>query len=305
MRKLIRLKPLGFYFFGGNITFSDDSYIATSRKFPQQTTILGMLRKTLLLQNNLLSIKRKGMWVDDYVSAKKLVGDMNFSLDHDFSLGVIKKISPLFFIKDNQKFIYRVKDLNYENGYFKNYNPKDYLYEFRSIDNTKRLTEDDVFLTKEQIGINKKAKEDGFYKKISFNLKDFEFAFYVEFENKKFTLKDCIVELGGERSVFKMRIDDTNEWLEYKDENNYTLFLSEMYITKPIKSLAEFGVTFDEPFGYLQRERNKFKKTKTYYLYKRGGFLINPKNEFFNYLNATKHLQKIGLNIISRSKNES
>jgi len=102
--------------------------------------------------------------------------------------------------------------------------------------------------------------------------------------------------------MFKMTIEDSDEWLEYKDENNYTLFLSEMYITKPIKKLAEFGVTFDEPFGYLQRDKNKFKKSKTYYFYKRGGFLINPKDEFFNYLKTTKHLQKIGLNIISRSE---
>ena len=56
--KLIKLTPLGEFFFGGDVTFgkaNKRSYYVQSRRFPQQTTLLGMLRYELLKKNNLLS----------------------------------------------------------------------------------------------------------------------------------------------------------------------------------------------------------------------------------------------------------
>jgi len=319
MIKLIILKPLKPYFFGGEITFSDDSYIAYSRKLPQQTTFLGMLRKTLLLQNGLLTRKRKGYWVDKEKDnlAKKLVGDTSFDITKSFSLGVIKRISPIFLVKNGKKYFKRLNldDFKYKDEILWNvkkeraYNPKDDYLElwgyFFSKDD--RVKENEIFEEVEQIGIQKESEKEGYYKKISYKLKDFEFGFLVEFDEdrlkkfKNFTFKDDIVELGGERSAFKMRVSNESEWLKY-DEFGKNSFISDVYCKMPLKDFADFAITRDIPFGYLytKREKNKlvFKKNETIYIYEKGSILFNPSDNLLNHINSFKNLQKIGMNII-------
>jgi CRISPR-associated protein Cmr3 len=58
---LIKLYPIDRYFFGSDVTFGADNsnYFVRSVYFPQQTTLLGMLRYYLLLQNNMLDDKGK------------------------------------------------------------------------------------------------------------------------------------------------------------------------------------------------------------------------------------------------------
>ncbi len=319
MIKLITLKPLKPYFFGGEITFSDDSYIAYSRKLPQQTTLLGMLRKTLLLQNGLLTRKRRGYWVDKENNnlAKKLVGDTSFDITKSFSLGVIKRISPLFLVKNNKKYFKKLNldDFEYKDEILWNvkknraYNSKDDYLElweyFFSKD--ERVKESKIFEEVEQIGIQKESNKDGYYKKISYKLKDFEFGFLVEFDEEKlkefkdFTFKDDIVELGGERSAFKMKIVDEKEWLDYSNFKKHS-FISDVYCKMPLKDFADFAITRDIPFGYLytKREKNKlvFKKNETIYIYEKGSILFNPSDNLLNHINSFKNLQKIGMNII-------
>jgi len=320
MIKLITLKPLKPYFFGGEITFSDDSYIAYSRKLPQQTTLLGMLRKTLLLQNHLLTRKRRGYWVDKEKDglAKKLVGDTSFDITKDFDLGVINRISPLFLIKGDKKYFKKVNldDFEYKDGILWNvkenkaYNPKKEEEElfgyFFSKDS--KIKESEIFEEVEQIGIQKNSQQDGYYKKISYNLKDnFEFGFLVEFDEEKlnefkdFKIIDDIVELGGERSAFKMKIKDVNNWLEF-NEFEKNIFISDVYCELPLKENAEFGITKSIPFGYLYTKRVGdtlvFKKNKTIYIYEKGSWLLAPKDKLLNHIKNFKNLQKIGMNII-------
>jgi len=117
---LITLKPLEPFFFGGEYTFgADDSrkessrYSAISTKLPQQTAILGILRKAILIQNGNLTMHKKGEWVDskskdtddkNYKDAKELVGTDSFSYHKKIYLGTIKSISPLF-IRENDEFL--------------------------------------------------------------------------------------------------------------------------------------------------------------------------------------------------------
>jgi len=320
MIKLITLKPLKPYFFGGEITFSDDSYIAYSRKLPQQTTILGMLRKTLLLQNHLLTRKRKGYWVDkeNDTLAKKLVGNTSFDIEINFDLGVIKRISPLFLVKNGKKYFKKLNldDFEYKDEILWNlkenraFNPKDDYEElwgyFFSKDDGVR--ESKIFESVEQIGIQKESEKEGYYKKISYKLKDFEFAFLVEFDEerleefKDFTFKDDIVELGGERSAFKMKIADESEWLNY-DEFEKNSFISDVYCELPLKEgNTDFAITRDISFGYLYTKRKGdrlvFIKKETIYIYEKGSVLFNPKDNLLNHINLFKNLQKIGMNII-------
>jgi len=310
MKYLVTLTPLKPFFFGGEKTFSITkdkkvNYFAKSRFFPQQTAILGMIRKTLLLQNNLLKIKRQGEWVDNKKVATKLVGDTKFNFYKEIDLGVVDKISPVFIIND-KKYIQKVAIDKYSfNGeYLEGYNPKEDIYNnFISIDNTQCLKIENIFKQIEQIGISKKDKEDAYFKKISYELKDnFKFAFYVEFNRDDFEFRDDIISLGGERSTFKMEISPTNEWLEYRDKNGYTTLISDCYINLPIRDYSDFAITSDITFKYLENEfRNKkrvFKKSKNINLYQKGSVFIYPKEDLINHINSFKHLQKIGLNII-------
>ena len=53
-RYIVELKPIGSFFFGGERTMRFDkeeiNNIVQSKKFPQQTSILGMLRKEVLVK---------------------------------------------------------------------------------------------------------------------------------------------------------------------------------------------------------------------------------------------------------------
>ncbi len=79
MKYLITLTPLEPFFFGGNITFGKfkdkekSTYLVKSRYFPQQTALLGVIRKEMLIQEKFLTTKRNGEWVDS--NANKLTMD--------------------------------------------------------------------------------------------------------------------------------------------------------------------------------------------------------------------------------------
>ncbi len=76
MRYLIKLTPVDQFFFGGNITFGENkatqNYLVRSEKYPQQTTLLGMLRYQLLKTNSLLKIDRN-YTKDELVKMKSLI----------------------------------------------------------------------------------------------------------------------------------------------------------------------------------------------------------------------------------------
>lgn len=121
---LIKLFPIGKFFFGGDMTFSvgmtvpknEDNnlsekdikqvefnsrysnYIIKSEKFPQQTTLLGMLR-FLLLRNNKSLFSDNQIVSDKKGEIAKLIGQSSFTSQNDGSennYGKIKKISPCF-----------------------------------------------------------------------------------------------------------------------------------------------------------------------------------------------------------------
>ena len=307
MRYLVTLKPLKPFFFGGEITFGElgsanSSYLVHSKKFPQQTALLGVIRKEILIQSGLLLTKRNGEWVDNKSEAKKMVGDTKFLFNQEQNFGLLKSISPVFLIKNEQIFIKKVgiDSCTYEDGLLRNYNPKENIYDnYISIDNQDRKKSSDIFEPIEQIGIKKGGGDNAFYKKTSFLLKDnFRFAFYIELN---FKLQDSYITLGGEKSLFKMKLTATDEKLNYQDKNGYLTLLSDAYIDIPIKEVCDFAITSEISFRFLENEfKNKkrvFKKSKKqYFLYEKGSIFINPKPKLIANLDK-KNLQKVGLNI--------
>ena len=254
----ITLKPLEPFFFGGEHTFGKDEsrqenkprYFAKSEYFPQQSALLGMLRKTILNKLGLLVIHRKGEWIDvnDKVKdskdktctkkelATKLVGNGAFSYENDFDIGkVIDNISPLYILKDNKPYFVQAKDRAYTpkyiNGYmyikghkqniisFVGYDPKKYVSTLLvSKDDEKNI--DDIFEPHVSVGIKKspdsKAEEDAFFLKKSYMFRDECFAFHLQCNHKDMTfLNNTIVSLGADQSSFMINIQkDTTTFEE-------------------------------------------------------------------------------------------
>ncbi|WP_027340249.1 type III-B CRISPR module-associated Cmr3 family protein [Halonatronum saccharophilum] len=107
---MIRLKPLGEFFFGGEEGFEDKKWgrsednqtnIIKSRRFPQQTALLGMLRKEVLIQDDEFELKASFNYKDkECKRMKSLIGKGSFNIENSKqSFGLINSISPLLLTK--------------------------------------------------------------------------------------------------------------------------------------------------------------------------------------------------------------
>ena len=309
MRYLVTLKPLQPYLFGGDTTFGtfgDDknsSYLVHSREFPQQSAILGMVKKEIMIQSGVLTRKVRGEWVDKHQKseANTLVGDKKFDIFSNKlqNFGAIKSLEPIFLIKDNKKYIKRV-DINsytYKDGLLQGYNEKDIYDNFVEINSDDTLLSDDIFDAIEQIGNSKFDKKDSLFKKTSYKLKnDFKFAFYMECD---YELSNSIVTLGADKSSFKLEITKDNSTLNYNDKNGYLTLLSDSYITIPLKENCDFAITSEISYKQLtnsfQKNKRTFSKSDKIYLYEKGSVILNPSQKLLENID-NKNCQQIGYN---------
>lgn len=98
--KLVTLSPLGSYFFGGENGFGqgvNQNYFVSSLHFPQQTSLLGMLRFELLKSDGESFDASKGEVIPGG-NAAKLIGTAGFDANHDTEFGIINCLSPVFLI---------------------------------------------------------------------------------------------------------------------------------------------------------------------------------------------------------------
>ncbi|KLE02181.1 hypothetical protein [Aliarcobacter butzleri] len=324
MRYLVTLTPLSPYLFGGDNTYGkigdkeNGTYITTSRLFPQQSAILGMLKKEIMTQKGLLTRKIKGEWVDKHNTQKanELVGNVKFDIKQTSlqNFGVIKEISPIFLQKDEKIIIKKanIKKFIPEkiDGYFilKGFTSKDDIFDnFESLDGISSYETEDIFLFDEQTQNQKEANENSLFKKISCILKkDFSFGFFIECECE---LKNSIVTLGADRSSFKMEVKQTDKKLSIND--NYLTLLSDSYITISLKENCDFAITSEISYKNLigkkssmtknsdpkrNKQNNPFLKSDEIYFYEKGSVIINPSQKLIDNLN-NKNLQQIGYNI--------
>lgn len=102
-RYIIKLIPRDKFFFGQSAPYieleKDESefYLRKSAFYPQQTAVLGMLQKQLLLQNE-VKFKNQLITKDSLNKAKSLIGSKSFSSkkEEPNDFGIIQKISPVF-----------------------------------------------------------------------------------------------------------------------------------------------------------------------------------------------------------------
>ncbi|WP_295421673.1 type III-B CRISPR module-associated Cmr3 family protein [Sulfurovum sp.] len=312
MRYLVTLRPLEPFMFGGDQTFGAlgvkeaGSYLVKSRTFPQQTAILGMLKKELMTQAGVLTRKRKGEWVDKekHTAAKALVGSEKFNMLSETlqDFGSIQNISPVFLMKQEQRYIKKVDSdsFPYVEGKLENYDPKNDIYDnFVSLDGAHPVSSEAIFKAVEQTGNKKGGEENSLFKKTSLLLKDgFTFAFYIDMETE---LKSALVTLGADRSSFMMQVKETTQALDYHDKNGYLTLLSDAYITLDIKEHARFAITSELSHRNLTNKKhvtkkNAFEKSDTLYLYEKGSVFIDPSDALIRHIN-NENLQQIGYNI--------
>ena len=301
----ITLTPIDRFFFGGDMTFQvgkdekDDfnerysSYIIRSLMYPQQTSLLGMLR-FLILRNAGEDVFKDGKIVDK-TKAKALIGGKSFSVNSDHEendFGMIKSLTHIRIgiIHDDRieylefKPLYE-KDLNLDNSIVGTYNfnsvripsMKDYKakepLELCLTDGEKL---EEHFVEDRRMGINRdvttgKTEKDALFKQISyrFNIKDgkrYCFVFEAEVEDsiglEKYSGK--MVSVGGDNSQFIIGITKNFKGhCTNPNTGNTVLALSPMYLKRDEVELAAFAVTRLMPFRFLESE---MEKAKTYHI---------------------------------------
>ncbi|CAA6815665.1 MAG: CRISPR-associated RAMP Cmr3 [uncultured Sulfurovum sp.] len=337
---LITLKPLEPFFFGGEFTFGADEtrkessrYSATSTQFPQQTALLGMLRKTMLIQNGNLTMHRKGEWVDssgrgkfsqNHEDAKNLAGTGAFSYENSVDLGSIVFLSPIF-IKDGKScFTANAKDYGLElkaqenalvsfgSGrkqalVFQDYDAKKHeCFEFIS-QNKKLKNFEDFFKEIETVGIKKskdsESDEDGFFRKKSyFPQKSAHFAFFATFSEPLKWNSSVIVSLGADQSSFALTLKEELEGFEllFKEvhevkELSRMVLVSETVISQEAYEACSFIWGKRTSFRQLTNARHG-KKSKRYYLLERGSVLYTEDLQRLDKALNQEHLRTVGIN---------
>jgi len=206
---LITLTPTGKFFFGGEMKFAvngeetqSTSYIIRSNKFPQQTSLLGMLR-FLILRNTpemfdakeqkILDIAKKRKNDNEDSPVEELIGKTSFYKGKTDGYGRIKRIYPCFLQKDGKPIRFLERDYKYEVQFnnqlgsnnkadafdlpeIKGYKAKDGIPSLYLIDDVE-VPESDIFVEDVSNGINRdiktgKVDENAYFKQVCYRFND-------------------------------------------------------------------------------------------------------------------------------------
>lgn len=292
----ITLTPVDKFFFGGEMTFqvgNDEkdeyntqfkSYIIRSSMYPQQTSLLGMLR-FLILRNGGEGVFKDG-GISNKDNAKGLIGERSFSVNDahcENNFGVIKSISHVRVrktvddeIKDLE-FAPFFKELEFDESSKGTYNLNDFCIpnispkEYNAKDGLPALLTDgessykfiDIFKEDRHVGVNRNIKtgktDDGaLFKQVSyrFNNKDAQFCFVFEAEVADTVALDSydkqVITVGADNSQFVLRISkEIKECSNVKAMNNAICLLSPTFLSRKEAQQATFAVTNIVPFRFL------------------------------------------------------
>ncbi len=335
----VELIPQSDFFFGGEYTFAKDDtptqessrYSATSTYFPQQTALLGMIRKTLLVQNGNLTMHIKGEWVDskggknghdrNYHEAARVAGNKQFSYENENDFGIIEELSPLFLTYNGTAYTVNAKDANYEvkqtnavmslNGkrqnalIFDGYNLKKHLQDSFIGEDRSTLEFDDIFQKVQSVGIkktqNREDQDDSFFQKTAYKLKEkSSFTFFLTL-SEKLSWNDAFVALGADQSTFMLKLTETKESFETtfshlfaKKSFDRVVLHSETLLSEEVYDNALF--VFGKRESYRQLKNTQGKKSKRYYLLQRGSVIYTKDIDTTVATLNKKHLQKAGIN---------
>lgn len=314
----VKLTPLNSFFFGTFKEFGkkNENYYLKSYSYPQQTAVLGMLRKKLLEDNNLL-LPHELRTPEHRRKEEVVIGVLKNNL-RESSFGKIEKLSTLQVYKDGKPLLlsYKVNSFsqneiisNKGKKRMCNYDPKRFGTIFKDIE------ESDIFQNSVEIGINvsKRKKnniaEKAFFKKERIVLKDKScyFGFEVALEGD-LLLKDGFVQLGDKFSIFHMQVEEkepSNPDLKgFGIEENAIYLLSDLYLEQEdlesVVSLSKGALVLNNKFKFITRDdKNRVGRTVTQNLLTRGSIiLLDSDNKILEILENEKYdnYKKVGLN---------
>lgn len=354
----VTLTPLEPYFFGSErklgdgVSSSRSSYFIRSEIMPSQTTLIGMIRFFLLKQSE--SVR------NDYQIDTDLIGKESFNMakylsesamEQDF--GIIKKISPLF-LSDQDERYYIATPKNHQisedvytpyemfrldaDGRKDSYLLKGYqgkkgtAQSYTRLSDGKILDKDDILGETANIGIYKRADNEGYFKKEYKYFKTFyenkkntklHFSFFLSldetshifrkklwhFMKENIIIKD-IVYMGLSKSAFALELkkkesdlfqkaanlikrNDKSELLTYYALSD-TLFVSNLQLP--------FAIIETGNFRHLITGKNKYwnrmEASLLYQVVKPGSMFFLKKEQKENFKNSydLKNNKKIGMN---------
>ncbi len=287
----ITLKPTQDFFFGGEHGASEekgyDRYYVRSEIFPQQTQILGMIRRTIMFNEDCLKVYPKGDFVPKSKrdKTKALVGSKwLMENDENIDLGKIVSLSPIFLSHGNTLFmqapldtglsLHKREGVAYYNGIksvpyqlmkdnCKPFDAKTYLYDGFLSCTGDLLRSCEVFMPTEQVG-NKKlydggTDDDAFYKKRSYAFEDkaYGFTFFLKHAGIK-PIENTIVTLGADKSKFMLSMEEIKD-IECKSmfksvnpaqKQHRIVLLSDSHIDTDMIKGCDFYLAYKKPFRY-------------------------------------------------------
>ena len=294
-RYQIALTPVDKFFFGGDMTFKAEgrgelnedfqSYVIQSGRFPQQTSLLGMLR-FLILRNDPACF-RNGR-ITDKAKATVLIGPGSFAVNSSEAapgkpkdFGVIRSlsrcrvqvvshegVSSLDFKPLYRKSISWTDQEAYLNDHpvvipVLDYSPKEGLKSVLS-DGVREYGLDEVFEEDRRIGISRdvstgKTDDGALFKQISYRFKNvdgqsFRFAFEAEVDAVDLeSYSGQVVSVGGDNSWFVLDVKALKASVEVPARDDLTItLLSPAFIPRKALLRTRFGITSLISFRFLQ-----------------------------------------------------
>ncbi|MDX2246833.1 MAG: type III-B CRISPR module-associated Cmr3 family protein [Bacteroidia bacterium] len=317
---LVKLRPLSSYYFGGELGFGGGdsrNYLVRSRKWPQQTGLLGMVRYLLLQEKGWLA--EKGKPVDP--EGKKIIGDSSFALGDEkagwggkMDFGEIESLSPVFLMKGDEKYYRAPRNHGYDTKPFTDatvwyggtpgeFQPAIELKGFEAkkglekadfvttLAFDKLFTDKAVFQAVEQTGIEKgeggETKDQALYKQTFYRLaKDWSFGFYLTVKDDAEIPASARVPFGGEKRLFAWEAglrEPQPPWLREPQPPIGLFLLSDALVSPEILDHCDFAVTETEDFRFLETVAAE---TVEYSQITRGDKKAPRKSEKYNLLKA-------------------
>jgi len=273
----IKLTPIDSYFFGGEKHKLESNqlkadYFVESNLYPQQTTLLGMLRYYLLFRAGKLLNKNSNSYARN--EAAELIGEKSFAYNSANQFGKIQSISPLYFLHQSKPYHFAPFDYNFnykedsltdKDG--KLYNAKAHYYHIskQQIINGKALKEISAIIKDVEHTGNKKAKSgksqlEGYYKMTKKKLDEgWSFAFDAAIDLDNLDREANYVHLGGEKSIFKIEFKKIDSFKKANLPKNYErtgssfiYFTSDAFIKNEDLKAVDFAVNQFVSFRCMQ-----------------------------------------------------
>lgn len=292
---LITLTPVDKFFFGGDMTFNVHgdakhnekfgTYIIQSAMFPQQTSLLGMLR-FLLLRSDKSLFDGQSIIPGTSADVADLIGPTSFAVKNggkdDSCFGKIQKLHRCFVRCKDSDSVHNLDFLGFDHdvcgdaeagnvGYVNGRKvvlPAIGGYNYKKVISDGTLTKalDEVFVEDKRIGIQRdivtgKTNDSSLFKQISYRFNNaagctYCFAFYLEAEADMLQFTGEIVSVGADNSQFIIGVEQVAEIPSgNKAGAPHKLVLqSPAYLSREEIGLTSFAFTEVIPFRFLKTD---------------------------------------------------